>query len=184
MVVRLPLQLLADGTWGKVHVRGKAEQGRAKAMTQLLTSSTCRNRYTYGWRLCTVTYFPRPLEQGNESFSWYSNSVSQLSSLLVEIYMYLHIFFVHYRVYNYRIIPPNYKTTLHFMFKITTCRTVTHSFKFEVNPCTIALWRYEQKMTLRGAMLSPRDWHYLWIFCLLMDKQSLDVHLIGAIVIK
>lgn len=74
-------EALADGTLGKVHVTGKVEEGRAKAMTQLLTSSTCRNRYIYGWRLCTVTYFPCPLKQGNESFNLYSDSVSQLSSL-------------------------------------------------------------------------------------------------------
>lgn len=96
MTILPTTEVLADGTLGKGHMKGKVKEGRAKAMTQLLTSSTCRNRYIYGWRVCTVTYFPCPLKQGNDSFNLHSNSVSQLSSLHLE--REIQVFFAHYHV--------------------------------------------------------------------------------------
>lgn len=158
MVVKTILlitEVLTDGTLGKVHVRGKVEEGRSKAMTQLLTSSTCMNRYIYGWRLCTETYFPYPLRQGNESFKLYSNcfTIPFTACVCVCAYIYMYVFFVHYhvwkerlviscnKVYNYKWKFSNYidSFTLHFIFKVTTCRIVTQSFKLKINSCTIIL---------------------------------------------
>lgn len=76
--------LWEQGTWEERLRRAELTQGLG--CSRLVPVET----YIYGWRLCIVTYFPCPFEQGNESFNPYSSSVSELSSLHVAIFIYMY----------------------------------------------------------------------------------------------
>lgn len=88
-VARLSWRHWSTGRWllGKSACERKGWGRQSHGRDSVLTSGTCRNRYIYGWRLCTVTDFPCPLEQRNESHHLCSNSVSQWSSMHVEIHI-------------------------------------------------------------------------------------------------
>lgn len=128
------------GRWllgkGACERKGWGQQSR----DSVLTSGTCRNRYIYGWGLCTVADFPCPLEQGNESLHLCSNSLSQWSSMHVEKHRGVLCILPHLKKtwlfpttgrQLHKEKSSNYRDsfTFHFMLKISTCRTATQEFQ-------------------------------------------------------
>ena len=61
------------------------------------------------------------------------------------------------RVYNYTRKSSNYtdSSNLLFILTVTTCRILTQSFKLKINSCTICLWRFEYRISLKGQCYHP-----------------------------
>lgn len=76
MVARLSCRHWSIGRWllGKSACERKGWGRQSRGRDSVLTSGTCRNRYIYGWRLCTVTDFSMTIR----TKEWVTSSVQQL----------------------------------------------------------------------------------------------------------
>lgn len=171
VIARVSCRHWGTGRWllGKGDRERKGWGRQSHGCDSELTSGTCRNRYIYGWRLCTVPDFPCPLEQGMSHFIC-AATLSQWSSMHINIQKYsLHTvtsekspdyFLQQANSYTRKILKLHRQLYLpfHDYNYLQNCK----SFKLNINSCTITLWRLEYKMLFKGAMLSPLDRHYLF----------------------
>lgn len=174
MVARLSCRHWSIGRWllGKSACERKGWGQQSRGRDSVLTSGTCRNRYIYGWRLCTVTDFSMTIR----TKEWVTSSVQQLCFTMKfhacrNTQSYILCILSHLKKKPWlfpktgkqlhKKNPQTIQTALPSIscLKLVPAELQLKSFKLSINSCTITLWRLEYKISFQGAMLSPLDQH-------------------------